>query len=197
MPTAVERQTEELVGKTQPGHMPLRFSSSALDPLELWSNPDLANAAAEVGREPMSASARTLRSKWFWYSVMSLLCWTAWALTAKVGSSELPPAEMQFISGLGFLVVSIAVAACAKKDSHTNRKGKIYSVISGVLLGTGGLASFAAYRIGINTAATTGITSLYPAITVLGALVILKEKLTSSQLAGLCFSGLAILLFSF
>ncbi|HWY69810.1 MAG TPA: EamA family transporter [Terriglobales bacterium] len=140
--------------------------------------------------------ATRLRAKWFWYSLMSLVCWTAWAITAKVGSSKLPPSTMQFVAALGFLFVSIGIAGFAKGSVQSSRKGKLYSVISGVLLAGGGLASFAAYRTGDNTAATTGITSLYPAITVICALVFLKERLTRSQIAGLCFSGLAILLFS-
>lgn len=156
--------------------------------------------APELRLKECIYSVPTLRAKWFWYSLMSLLCWTAWALTAKVGSAELPPSEMQFVSGLGFLLVSFAVAVFARTRTTmkpTTSKGKLYSVISGVLLAIGGLASFSAYRLGVNTAATTGITSLYPAITVVCAMVILKEKLNKFQMTGLCLSGIAILLFSF
>jgi transporter family protein len=148
------------------------------------------------------SSSSALRSKWFWYSLLSLLCWTAWALTAKIGCSELPPASMQFLSAFGFLLVSAVVAGFRKKsaessDKETRSKGKLYSIVSGILLATGGIALFAAYRTGENTAAITGITSLYPVITVLCAVVILKEKLSNWQILGLCFSGVAILLLSF
>ncbi|HWC16332.1 MAG TPA: DMT family transporter [Terriglobales bacterium] len=176
----------------------LSVSRSSVRSLELPSaslEMDTSHLAG-LRRKSVSSVGLTFRTKWFWYSIISLLCWTAWALTAKIGSSELPPSEMQFVSGLGFLLVSIAVTAFAKKGSSPSRKGRLYSVVSGVLLGIGGLASFGAYRIGVNTAATTGITSLYPAITVIFALLVLKERLTKSQMAGLFFSGLAILLFS-
>lgn len=175
-------------------------ASPALEWVDLWPGAQSGNndqVSREVSRGQTATGVSRLRAKWFWYSLMSLLCWTAWALTAKVGSSKLPPSTMQFVSALGFLGVSVAIAACARKSpGKSTQKGKLYSVISGVLLALGGLASFAAYRSGDNTAATTGITSLYPAITVLCALIFLKEKLTKSQIAGLCFSGLAILLFS-
>lgn len=186
---------EELkVDRARVSHHPARLSfSSAPGTLELW--PEALLSYSRQSQSPQAVSTR-LRAKWFWYSIMSLLCWTAWALTAKVGSSKLPPATMQFVSALGFLSVSIAIARCAKRGVHSGHKGKIYSVISGLLLACGGLASFAAYSSGNNTAATTGITSLYPAITVICAMVFLKERLTKSQIAGLCFSGLAILLFS-
>jgi len=177
----------------------ISVSSSTLDSLEFWPG-----TRTKTDRRPSDESfqpaalplATRLRAKWFWYSLMSLVCWTAWALTAKVGSSKLPASTMQFVSALGFLSVSIAIAGFAKRSAQSSHKGKLYSVISGILLAAGGLASFAAYRTGDNTAATTGITSLYPAITVICALAFLKERLTKSQIAGLCFSGLAILLFS-
>lgn len=148
-------------------------------------------------RALLDSISPALRSKWLWYSVMSLMCWTAWALTAKVGCSELPPATMQFVSALGFVFVSAIVSGRQEKGVRSNGKGKFYSVISGVLLGLGGIALFAAYRTGQNTAAITGITSLYPVITVLCAVVVLKEKLGKWQILGLCFSGVAILLLSF
>jgi len=202
MPAAIERKVDDLgaIGAQLEHRLSFSFGPAAVDWLELPARPPV-----EIGRvrtaepcaRPASHSARPLRAKWFWYSVVSLLCWTAWALTAKVGSSAIPPSEMQFISGLGFLLVSIMVALVAKGGSSTSRKGRLYSVISGVLLAIGGLASFAAYRLGANIAATTGITSLYPGVTVVCALVVLKERLTKWQIAGLCFSGLAIFLFSF
>jgi transporter family protein len=104
---------------------------------------------------------------------------------------------MQFVSAIGFLLVSVLVAKRGKKrNSQTSYKGMVYSVISGLLLGIGGLASFGAYRAGANTAATTGITSLYPAITVVCALLVLKERLSKSQVLGVCLSAVAIVLFS-
>jgi len=191
MPAAIEQKLDDpgVIGAQLEHRLSFSFAGAAVDWLELPSRPP-------------DRPAAPWRARWFWYSLMSLLCWTAWALTAKVGSSALPPSEMQFISGLGFLLVSITVALVAKTDSQTghkqtSHKGKLYSVISGVLLAIGGLSSFAAYRLGANIAATTGLTSLYPGITVVCALVVLKERLTKAQIAGLCFSGLAIFLFSF
>jgi len=199
---AVEEPKVAYAGTSISGDQPRLFcsASSVRDSLDLWPGAQSRKndqVSGELSRAGIPTRTTRLRAKWFWYSLLSLLCWTAWALTAKVGSSKLPPSTMQFVSALGFLSVSIAVAGFARKAPRaSSQKGKIYSVISGVLLALGGLASFAAYRAGDNTAATTGITSLYPAITVLCALIILKEKLTKSQIAGLCFSGIAILLFS-
>ena len=186
---AVEEPKVAYAGTSISGDQPRLFcsASSVRDSLDLWPGAQSRKndqVSGELSRAGIPTRTTRLRAKWFWYSLLSLLCWTACALTAKVGSSKLPPSTMQFVSALGFL------------SRASSQKGKIYSVISGVLLALGGLASFAAYRAGDNTAATTGITSLYPAITVLCALIILKEKLTKSQIAGLCFSGVAILLFS-
>lgn len=202
MPAAIERRLDDpdAIRAELEHRLSFSFTTAVGDWAETSSRPraDLERVrASQVRAKAASRVALPFRAKWFWYSVISLLCWTAWALTAKVGSSVLPPSEMQFISGLGFLLVSITVASVSKRDSQTSHKGRLYSVISGVLLAIGGLASFAAYRLGANIAATTGITSLYPGITVICAVLVLKERLSKSQIAGLCFSGLAIFLFSF
>src|SRR5690242_20159196 len=167
MPAAIEEKLNDPgVIRAQHEHrLSFSFAGAATDWLELPSRPPAEIErvrASALNARPASGPARPLRARWFWYSLMSLLCWTAWALTAKVGSSALPPSEMQFVSGLGFLLVSITVALVAKTDSQTghkqtSHKGKLYSVISGVLLAIGGLSSFAAYRLGANIAATTGL----------------------------------------
>jgi len=199
MPVVEENNVEYARGSVRPPQSRRSVSSSTLYSFEFWPGARTKDDRRQSGESFRAAAlpfATRLRAKWFWYSLMSLVCWTAWALTAKLGSSKLPPSTMQFVSALGFLFVSIAIAGFARRSAQSGHKGKLYSVISGLLLAVGGLASFAAYRIGDNTAATTGITSLYPAITVICALAFLKERLTKSQIAGLCFSGLAILLFS-
>ena len=82
-------------------------------------------------REPHAASAgiaraifRTLRTSWFWCSIASALCWTAWAFTARLGSKEIPPATMQFISAFGFLLVALVPVVSRKvqfnKDLRAN-----------------------------------------------------------------------------
>jgi uncharacterized membrane protein len=144
-----------------------------------------------------SAIRTTIATKWFWYSIVSSLCWTAWAFTAKIGSKEIPPATMEFISGFGFLLVCVAVLAAKKiTESAGDRAGKSYALVSGVLLALGGICLYGAYRTGYNVSVITAMTSLYPMVTVLAAVRFLREKLNWLQVIGLFFAAVAMLMLS-
>jgi transporter family protein len=142
------------------------------------------------------AASETLKKSWFWYSVAASLCWTAWAFTARLGSEEIPPTTMQFISAFGFLLVGLVMMAVQKPQLKKSLRGNCYALISGVLLGLGGIALYGAYRAGDNASVVTATTSLYPVATVLLAVTFLKEKLNKLQLLGVCFAVAAILLLS-
>jgi len=142
------------------------------------------------------AASETLKRRWFWYSIAASLCWTAWAFTARLGSEEIPPTTMQFISAFGFLLVGLVMMAVQKPQLKKSLRGNCYALISGILLGLGGIALYAAYRAGDNASVVTAATSLYPVATVLLAVTFLKEKLNKLQLLGVCFAVAAILLLS-
>jgi uncharacterized membrane protein len=144
-----------------------------------------------------SAIRKTIATKWFWYSIVSSLCWTSWAFTAKIGSKEIPPASMEFISGFGFMLVCVAVLAAKKVTENVrDRAGKSYALISGVLLALGGICLYGAYRTGYNASVITAVSSLYPMITVLAAVRFLREKLNWLQVTGLFFAAVAMLMLS-
>jgi len=58
------------------------------------------------------------------------------------------------------------------------------------------MAFFAALRSGGNTSVVTTATGLYPMITVLLAVLVLRERLTAVQVVGLAFAAAAIIIFS-
>ncbi|HMD85228.1 MAG TPA: DMT family transporter [Terriglobia bacterium] len=138
----------------------------------------------------------TLKERWFWYSVLCVLCWGGWALLSKLGSREIPPETMQFLFTVGALPVGLALLISRRFKLEKSRKGISYAVVNGILSGVGGLTLFAAYHTNGNTSLITVATSLYPMITVVLAVLILRERLTATQLLGLAFAGAAIVLFS-
>jgi transporter family protein len=141
-------------------------------------------------------TSATLKAKWFWYSILCILCWGGWALLSKMGSREIPADTMQFIFTFGTLPVALALLAGRHFKLEKSRKGIFYAVSNGVLSGIGGLAFFAAFRSGGNTSVITAATSLYPMITVALAVTILRERLTWVQVVGLGFAAAAIVIFS-
>jgi transporter family protein len=142
---------------------------------------------------PMPA---VLKAKWFWYSLLCVLCWGGWALCSKLGSNEIPARTMQFIFTFGALPVAVLLLILKRFQFENSPIGIFYGTANGVLSGIGGLALFAAYRSGGNTSVITAATALYPMITVLLAISILRERLTWLQVLGLGFAAAAIIIFS-
>lgn len=172
--------------------------SSAPQAVGTADNQQLKRVERQAEAKQMLRSATsTMRTKWFWCAIASSLCWTAWAFTAKLGSREIPPTTMEFISAFGFILVSMGVMGAKKTKPEKSSSGKLLALISGVLLAFGGICLFSAYRTGYNASIITSITSLYPVVTVLLALVFLREKLNKVQAVGFFFAAAAILLLSF
>lgn len=138
----------------------------------------------------------TLKARWFWYSVLCILSWGGWALVSKFGSREIPPESMQFLFTIGAIPVCVALLIARRFKLEKSRKGIFYAVLNGVLSGIGGFTLFAAYHTNGNTSLITASTSLYPVITVLLAVTILRERFGMVQLAGLGFAAAAIVIFS-
>jgi uncharacterized membrane protein len=137
-----------------------------------------------------------LRAKWFWYSVLCVVLWGGWALLSKLGSNEIPARTMQFLFTFGTLPIALVFLAAKRFRFERSAKGVFYGTANGVLSGIGGLALFAAYRSGGNTSVITAATALYPMITVVLAVLILRERLHWLQVLGLGFAATAIIIFS-
>ena len=138
----------------------------------------------------------TLKARWFWYSIACVLCWGGWALFSKLGSREIPPNTMQFLFTIGTVPVGLALLLARGCKMERSARGTTYALLNGVLAGVGGLTLFAAYHTGSNTALVTVATALYPTITVLLAVAILRERLRLVQVIGLGFAVAAMVIFS-
>jgi transporter family protein len=103
---------------------------------------------------------------------------------------------MQFLFTVGTLPVCVALLIARRFELEKSPKGISYAVLNGVLSGIGGLALFAAYHTNGNTSLITAATALYPMITVVLAVLILREKLQAIQIVGLAFAAVAIVIFS-
>ena len=139
----------------------------------------------------------TLKAGWFWCCMFCLLCWGPYVLVSKLGAIEVPALTMQFLFTIGGVPVAIGVLATRRFRLEKSRKGITYGIIVGLLSGIGGMALFAAYGTGANTAVVTVMTGLYPMVTVLLAVWLLHERLTRRQCVGLACAAAAFVLFSF
>ncbi len=142
------------------------------------------------------ALRETLRAKWFWYSAFCVLVWGPYNIVSKLGSREISAPAMQYLFTWGSLPVMLGLLLARRFRLERSGKGIAYGVITGILSGIGGLGLFAAFGSGGNTTVVTTTTSLYPMVTVILAVIILRERLTWVQGLGLVFATAALILFS-
>ena len=143
------------------------------------------------------ALAETLKARWFYYSLLCILCWGGWALCSKAGSREIPTETMQYLFTVGSVPIALALLAGRRFRLEKSVKGISYALLNGVLSAIGTLALFAAYHTNGNTSIITATSALYPMITVVLAVVILRERFGPIQVVGLAFAAVAIVIFSF
>jgi len=84
------------------------------------------------------ALREALKSRWFWYSILCVLCWGAWALLSKLGSRQIPPETMQFLFTVGTLPVCIALLIARRFKLEKSLKGISYNRVSVRLSGLSG-----------------------------------------------------------
>jgi drug/metabolite transporter (DMT)-like permease len=118
-------------------------------------------------------------------------------IASKLGAREIPAPTMQFLFTIGSLPILLVLLFVRHFRLEKHAKGIVYATATGVLAALGGLGLFAAYGTGGNTTVITAVTSLYPMVTVVLAVLILRERLTWVQVVGLVFAAVALILFSF
>jgi bacterial/archaeal transporter family protein len=146
--------------------------------------------------EGLSAEVAAWRAGWFWYAILSIICWAMWSICAKLGSREIPAGPMQMLFTFGALPVALGLLVARRFRVERSVPGLSYGIAKGILSGLGGIALFAAYRSTGNAATVTAATAMYPVVTVILAVTILRERLSWIQVVGLGFAVVAFVAFS-
>lgn len=136
-----------------------------------------------------------LLPKWLIYAILSLLLWGAFGFLGKVGADRISPSEMQFFFTIGVLPVAFLCAHRLKFKIASSKRGVAYSILTGIVSALGSLAFFAAMKSG-QASIIAPATSLYPALTVVLAVLFLKERLNKVQMLGFLMAMLSIVILS-
>ncbi|MFN7997412.1 MAG: EamA family transporter [Bryobacteraceae bacterium] len=131
--------------------------------------------------------------RWLRYALLCIFWWGVFGFLSKVGSATASPSQMQILFTIGML--PLVAAAMLRGRIDRDRLGVAYGILIGVLAGLGGIAYFAAMEKG--KASLVGpVTSLFPLLTVLLAVVILRERMNRVQAAGVVLGLAAIAILS-
>lgn len=136
-------------------------------------------------------------SSWLTWTFAALLSWGIWAVLSKLLGDALSAEQSQALSTLGLLPILVPLALSQKvRLREASRKGLLLALVGGTVTCLGNVAYYGALARGEKVATVVSLTALYPLVTVLLAVVILRERLNGVQISGLALSFIAIWLFN-
>jgi drug/metabolite transporter (DMT)-like permease len=142
-------------------------------------------------------SGRAVMPRWLLWSVFALLSWGVWAILAKFIGDALSAAQSQALSTMGILPVILALALRKRSPTSDSRMRGVLSAFAGGALGcVGNMAYYDALNRGARAATVVPLTALYPLVTIVLAVLLLRERLNCVQRAGVLLSLIAIYLFN-
>lgn len=128
---------------------------------------------------------------------MTILLWGLWGLVSKLASQDMDASSTQVYFALGLLPLMAILWRGARPEAAIPRKaGMSWAFITGLLGGAGNMAFFEALVLGGKASVVMPLTALYPIVTVVLALIFLRERLGHLQKLGLAFAIGAIYLLS-
>ena len=126
----------------------------------------------------------------------TLLSWGLWAILYTRIAGQLSEIHSQAISTLGVVPILVALWSAKEAPSVGNRsRGILLAFGSGIFSSLGNIACYQALS-HAKAATVVPLTSLYPVVTILLAVPLLKERLNGIQWTGVGISLAAILLFN-
>ena len=139
--------------------------------------------------------------RWLFWSLITIVLWGTWGLVSKIASNGVDAYVNQLLYTAGLAPLMIFVAWTVHRQSARETRehrvsGVFWAFLTGILGGVGNIFFFQALVKGGEASIVAPVTALFPMITVLLALVVLKERLGRLQWIGLGLALVAIYLLS-
>ena len=133
---------------------------------------------------------------WIWLATIALVFFGITGVTQKLSTNNIS-FELSFVwFCVAFLVIAGIIAATMTLDWRLTPGLVAFAALGGLLNGLGTLTSFAAFHKGGKASVVSPIINLYPLVTIAGAWMLLSERLTATQIAGIITALLAVVLLS-
>jgi len=130
------------------------------------------------------------------YALAALVAFGLAAVFQKLATNRVS-AETAFATfAAGFIPPSILIMFLRPVGANLTAAPVLWAIAGGLLNGLGVLATLAAYRRGGKASVVTPLAAIYPMITVILAVVFLREKLVAVQIAGIALALLGGVLLS-
>ncbi|MBS1852017.1 MAG: EamA family transporter [Acidobacteria bacterium] len=133
---------------------------------------------------------------WLIFTSIALLFWGITGITQKLSTNHIS-SELSFL-WFSYAMVAISAVLLLTVPIHWHVRPLVFwlAVVGGALNGLGALTSFAAFESGGKASIVISLVSLYPLLTVGFAVLVLHERLTGVQAAGIGLAIVAAILLS-
>jgi len=133
--------------------------------------------------------------KWLVYALICTAWWGIFGFLSKLGAMRLRPQQMLVIFILGMLPPVLLAWQREGMKIQTDRLGVLCGILIGLFGGSGQIAYFAALQTA--QASVVGpVTSLFPLVTVVLAILFLRERMNPVQIAGVILALTSIVILS-
>jgi uncharacterized membrane protein len=136
---------------------------------------------------------------WLFFSFLAIALWGVWGALSKAASNAVPsPTDLQVISTLGVVPIALLLIASPNFSKRTGSLplGILFGVLTGLCGSVGNLALFASLNKGGDASTVLPLSGVYPLVTVVLAVIILRERLNGVQLFGMVLALGALYLFN-
>jgi bacterial/archaeal transporter family protein len=134
-------------------------------------------------------------SPWFWFALVTLLCWGIAGLLQKLSTNHISAESSLIWLVVGFLLLEPFFYP-GKSVFAYSAVNLTWALLSGALNALGAWALFAALKRGGKASIVAPVTALYPLVVIAFIPFVLKESITTLQVAGIVCSLIAIVLLS-
>lgn len=138
---------------------------------------------------------------WLYFSLLAIAFWGVWGIVSKAATNHLPPSadlHLQVISTLGVVPIALLLIASPTFGKHPGsvRRGALFGFLTGVCGSVGNLCFFASLDRGGEVSTVLPLTSVYPLVTVVLAMLFLRERLNRYQVLGMGVALASLYLFN-
>jgi len=148
-------------------------------------------------QEQELAIPKRMLPPWLMYSLLTIFLWGVWGATSKAVANDINAYMNQVLFTIGLVpLLCLVVRSPRLAGGKSRKRGIFYAVITGILGGTGNITFFTSLTLGGRAAVVVPMMSLSPLATVILAFLVLRERISASQIMGLGLAVVAIYLLS-
>jgi len=134
-------------------------------------------------------------ANWLTAAIIAFLLFGLWGFFPKLAVHYISPGSAIVYEVLGVMVVGLVALTLVGFRPEVHPKGILFAVLTGVTGMLGTLFFFYALQTG-KVSVVASLTALYPLITILLAVVFLREEVTLRQLLAMALAMVSLILFA-